>query len=215
VSAAADEIIKGTVMAGRTPLPGVAVTATDTSTGKGYVTATDVDGAFQMSVPSGGRYVVKTELAGFASTTQEVDVNAAGANGVVVAQTAAFTMDLASRVAPVVATTGPAKSGSTPSGSATTATATATPGRTGNGTTRNGGAAAGAARGSVARVGRGTQSLAMQNNSDSNLLDATANQGNTGAQLPSLAGGDDTSATSDSIAVSGQQGHSQRRDAVG
>src|SRR5438067_5981053 len=68
--------IKGTVKAGATPLPGVAVTATNTLTGKKYATTTDVDGVYQMQVPRNGRYVIKTELTGFASSTKEVVVNA-------------------------------------------------------------------------------------------------------------------------------------------
>ena len=56
--------IKGTVKAGAVPLPGVAVTATNTLTGKKYATTTDIDGDYQMEVPRNGRYVVKTELTG-------------------------------------------------------------------------------------------------------------------------------------------------------
>jgi hypothetical protein len=183
--------IKGNVNAGGVPLPGVAVTATNTLTGKKYATTTDVDGNYEMSVPRNGRYVVKTELTGFASTTQEVMVNASSQNGGLPAQSAAFKMDLASRVTPEVATPGTAV--------ATTTTSV----RNGNGAARTGGTTAGA----VARVGRGTQVVAAQGTNDSDTLDATANEGNSGAQLPSLAtSGDDTSIASDSIAVTGQQG---------
>ena len=73
--------IKGTVKASGVPLPGVAVTATNSVTGKKYATTTEIDGAFQMAVPSNGRYVVKTDLTGFASVTQEMVVNAASQNG--------------------------------------------------------------------------------------------------------------------------------------
>src|SRR5947209_8703076 len=38
--------IKGTVKAGTTPLPGVAVTATNSLTGKKYATTTDIDGVY-------------------------------------------------------------------------------------------------------------------------------------------------------------------------
>src|ERR1035441_10108463 len=48
--------IKGTVKAGTVPLPGVAVTATNTLTGKKYATTTDIDGAYEMAVPRNGRY---------------------------------------------------------------------------------------------------------------------------------------------------------------
>lgn len=201
---AADGIIKGTVLAGTTPLPGVAVTATDSATGKGYATSTDVDGSFQMAVPSGAHYILKTELAGFASTTQQIDVSAAGANGAVVAQAQALTMDLASRATPVIPASGLASAAT--SASVPTPANTGTIPRRGNAAARPAGSAPGAARGSVARVGRGTQSLTMQSNNDSNLLDATASQRNIGAQLPSITGADDTAAATDSIAVSGQQG---------
>jgi hypothetical protein len=191
VTATPTGIIQGKVAASGVPLPGVAITATDPATGKIYATATDVDGVFQMSVPEGARYIVTTELAGFASVTQEIVMSSAGG---VTTQIAAFKMDLASRVMTAAAPPSPAT------------TATANPGHTTAGPVRAAGAAPAAARTSVARVGRGTQALSMQGNSNSSLFDATANQGNIGAELPSLATGDDASATSDSIAVSGQQG---------
>src|SRR5579864_4741631 len=106
--------IKGTVKAGAIPLPGVAVTATNTLTGRKYATTTDIDGVFQMAVPRNGRYVVKTELTGFASVTQEVMVNASSENGGLPLQTAEFKMDLASRVAPEPAQAGTAVAGTTP-----------------------------------------------------------------------------------------------------
>ena len=105
--------IKGTVKASGVPLPGVAVTATNSLTGKKYATTTDVNGVFQMDVPRNGRYVLKTELTGFASVTQEVVVNAASENGGLPVQTAEFKMDLASRVAPEPAQTAAAADGAT------------------------------------------------------------------------------------------------------
>jgi hypothetical protein len=90
--------IRGTVKAGAVPLPGVAVTATNTLTGKKYATATDVTGAFAMAIPRNGRYVVKAELAAFAGETKEVLINAAGENSGKPEQIADFAMQLASRV---------------------------------------------------------------------------------------------------------------------
>jgi len=90
--------IKGTVKAGAVPLPGVAVTATNTLTGKKYATTTDVTGSFAMAIPGNGRYVVKAELAAFANQAKEVLINAAGENGGQPNQAADFTMQLASRV---------------------------------------------------------------------------------------------------------------------
>jgi hypothetical protein len=97
-AAPAGGTIKGDVKAGAVPLPGVAVTATNTLTGKKYATTTDVTGAFAMAIPRNGRYVVKAELAAFASETKEVLINAAGENGGKPEQVADFTMQLASRV---------------------------------------------------------------------------------------------------------------------
>lgn len=86
--------IRGTVMAGKVPLPGVSVTATNTLTGKKYATTTDVDGNFAMAIPKTGRYVLKAELAAFAAATSEVRLTAEAEH-----QTAAFTLELASRAA--------------------------------------------------------------------------------------------------------------------
>jgi hypothetical protein len=97
--------IHGTVVAGTAgkpggiPLPGVAITATNSLSGKKYTTTTDVDGAYAMSIPRNGRYVVRVELAAFAAQTSEVVLNAAGENGGKPDQTADFGMELASRAA--------------------------------------------------------------------------------------------------------------------
>ncbi len=90
--------IRGTVKSGAVPLPGVAMTATNTLTGKKYATTTDITGSFVMAIPRNGRYVVKAELAAFAAETQEVLINASGENGGKPEQAADFTMQLASRV---------------------------------------------------------------------------------------------------------------------
>src|ERR1700733_12839072 len=90
--------ITGTVKAGAVPLPGVGGTATNTLTGKKYATTTDVNGSFAMAIPRNGRYVVKAELAAFATETKEVLINAAGQNGGKPAQVAEFGLQLASRV---------------------------------------------------------------------------------------------------------------------
>src|ERR1017187_3766209 len=73
--------IRGTVKASGIPLPGVAVTATNTLTGKKYATTTDIDGIYEMEVPRNGRYVIKVELTGFAAVTQEVMINHSSENG--------------------------------------------------------------------------------------------------------------------------------------
>ncbi|WP_348268278.1 TonB-dependent receptor [Edaphobacter paludis] len=94
VQAASGGTIKGTVKAGVVPLPGVAVTAANTLTGKKYATTTDIAGSFEMVIPRNGRYVVKAELAAFAVETKEVLLEGGKPE-----QVATFAMQLASRVA--------------------------------------------------------------------------------------------------------------------
>ncbi len=91
---AAGGTIHGTVKAGIIPLPGVAITATNTLTGKKYATTTDIDGTYAMDIPKTGRYVVRAEFAAFAPVTDEVRITAEAAN-----QVAEFKLELASRVA--------------------------------------------------------------------------------------------------------------------
>ena len=91
---AAGGTIHGTVKAGAIPLPGVAITATNTLTGKKYATTTDIDGAYAMTIPKTGRYVVRAEFAAFAPVTDEVRITVEAAN-----QVAEFKLELASRAA--------------------------------------------------------------------------------------------------------------------
>jgi trimeric autotransporter adhesin len=67
--------ISGTVKSGKTPLPGVTVTAANTLTGKKFSVASAPDGSFVMKGLPRGRYVVKVEFMGFASQTREVVLN--------------------------------------------------------------------------------------------------------------------------------------------
>ncbi len=95
--------VRGTVVAGtpgkpgNTPLPGVAITATNTLTGRKYTAATDVEGAYNMAIPRNGRYVLRAELAGFAPATLEVLIN--GADAQATAKPLDFGLELASRAA--------------------------------------------------------------------------------------------------------------------
>jgi len=73
--------ISGVVKSGNVPLPGVAVSAANTLTGKKYFTSTDVDGTFKISVTGKGRYVVKAEFSAFAPLTQEIVINDENRNG--------------------------------------------------------------------------------------------------------------------------------------
>ena len=90
--------IRGSAKAGAIPLPGVAITATNTLTGKKYATTTDVTGAFVMMIPKNGRYVLRAELAAFATDAKEVLLTPGGENGGKPEQVVDFTMQLASRV---------------------------------------------------------------------------------------------------------------------
>ena len=93
-TAATGGTIHGVVRTGTTPLPGVGITATNTLTGKKYATTTDIDGAYAMTIPTTGRYVVRAEFAAFAPITNEVRITAESAN-----QVSEFKLELASRVA--------------------------------------------------------------------------------------------------------------------
>jgi len=98
-------MIHGIVVAGTAgkpggiPLPGVAITATNSLSGKKYNTTTDVTGEYAMVIPKNGRYVVKVELAAFAAQTVEVLLTTDAATGGKPDQKADFGMQLASRVA--------------------------------------------------------------------------------------------------------------------
>ena len=76
ISAAAPAYeINGSARSGKTPLPGVTVTAANTLTGKKYATATSSEGKFGLQGIPRGRYVVRVEFMGFAAFTQEVALN--------------------------------------------------------------------------------------------------------------------------------------------
>lgn len=64
--------ISGTVKNGKTLLPGVTVTASNTLTGKKYSTVTSTNGTFAFTNLPRGRYVLRMEFMGFAAQTQEV-----------------------------------------------------------------------------------------------------------------------------------------------
>jgi trimeric autotransporter adhesin len=67
--------ITGSVHSGKSPLPGVALTASNTLTGKKYATATNSDGTFVLAGLPRGRFVLRAEFMGFAALTQEVVLN--------------------------------------------------------------------------------------------------------------------------------------------
>jgi hypothetical protein len=65
----------GSVRNGKIFLPGVAVTAANTLTGKKYSVVSATNGTFQFTGLPRGRYVVRVEFMGFATATQEVVLN--------------------------------------------------------------------------------------------------------------------------------------------
>ncbi|MGA2808956.1 MAG: carboxypeptidase regulatory-like domain-containing protein [Terracidiphilus sp.] len=86
--------LHGQVKSGNIPLPGVTVTAQNTLTGKRFSTTTDITGAWSLTIPQNGRYVVRTQFAAFANGSQEALLNAASHD-----QTVNFEVLLASRAA--------------------------------------------------------------------------------------------------------------------
>src|SRR5580693_4498415 len=73
--------ITGSVHSGKTPLPGVTLTASNTLTGKKYTAATVSDGTFVLPGLPRGRYVLRAEFMGFATQTQEVVLNPENPSG--------------------------------------------------------------------------------------------------------------------------------------
>ncbi|GAC1418278.1 MAG: hypothetical protein NVSMB62_09880 [Acidobacteriaceae bacterium] len=203
-TAAQNQTVRGTIQASGTPLPGVAVTATDRS-GTRYATTTDIDGVFQMAVPSDQQYVITAELAGFAPAKQEI--NAGSSTVTLIAD---FRMDLASRVPPeqpgTIAATNTQMS--PPAGAAAPLVGSKSGDRAAA-TAQRPAAGPAAARGAVAHVGRGTQVLTMQENQQTGALDASLGSGNTGVSLPSIGGGGEEASSSlatETVAVSGVAG---------
>ena len=86
--------LHGVVRSGTTPLPGVTVTAQNTLTGKRFQTTSDIDGAWSLTIPQNGRYVLRTQFAAFAPGSQEALLNATSHD-----QTVSFDLMLASRAA--------------------------------------------------------------------------------------------------------------------
>src|SRR3974377_1731544 len=75
--------ITGTVKNGKTALPGVTVTAANTLTGKKASVVTGLDGSFTIRGLARGRYVVRIEFMGFATSTQEVLLNPENPSGTI------------------------------------------------------------------------------------------------------------------------------------
>jgi trimeric autotransporter adhesin len=65
--------IIGSVKSGDTPIPGVVVTAFQTTTRKRFATSTDPDGAFSILLTEPGRYIVRAEMLAFARSIVEIE----------------------------------------------------------------------------------------------------------------------------------------------
>ena len=173
-------VVRGTVKAGATPLPGVSITATNSLTGRRFSTVTDVNGLFRMDIPANGRYVLRTDLAAFAPSTEEVLLSPSGPSRP--DQAITFALQLSSRIASQ-------QQQQQQQQSTQAAIAQVLGGR--------------GARGG----GSGLQDLALQAANAAGVSDATTGSLNQGAQLPSLAGlGGADAAAADSVAVSGASG---------
>ena len=94
VATVAGGTLHGVITSGKVPLPGVAVTARNTLTGKSFATTTDINGAWSMTIPQNGRYVIRTDFAAFAASTHEALLNATSHDAAV-----NFDLTLASRAA--------------------------------------------------------------------------------------------------------------------
>src|SRR5580658_1747524 len=175
--AQAGGVIHGSVKSGSTPLPGVSITATNTLSGKKYSTATDGRGSYSMTIPQNGRYVVKTELAAFAASTQEALLNATGHDRQV-----DFTLVLASRAV------------QQPEPATETAQTPRSPGA----------GQAGGQTGTRQYSGRGAQNLSLMSSAADLIGAASGGASSDSTQLPSLANNSDVSG--ESVAVAGQTG---------
>ena len=71
------QTIHGVVKSGTMPLPGATVSITGGSPSQTVTTWSDVDGSYSATVSAQGSFAVRVEMAAFASSTQNVVVDAA------------------------------------------------------------------------------------------------------------------------------------------
>jgi hypothetical protein len=64
--------ISGVVKSGTSLIPGATVTASNSSTGDKAATSTDLNGAYTLRVPSGGKYQLRVEMPAFAPGTKDL-----------------------------------------------------------------------------------------------------------------------------------------------
>jgi hypothetical protein len=168
--------LHGVVKSGNIPLPGVTVTAQNTLTGKRYSTTTDITGAWAMTIPQNGRYVIRTQFAAFAQGSQEALLNATGHD-----RTVNFELMLASRAA------------------AAEQQQARQAGQQGQAGEQD------AAEQAIRQLaGNGAESLSLTSALTDGTDTGSGTAGTGGADLPSIASNSDFS--SDSVAISGQTG---------
>ena len=69
-------VLTGTVKSGSTPVPGATVSATNPATGQKVVGWTLMDGSYKLQLPGDGEYVVRAQMAAFATAIAHVTVTA-------------------------------------------------------------------------------------------------------------------------------------------
>ena len=67
-------VLTGTVKSGNTSVPGATVTATNPATGQKVVGWTQTDGSYKLQLPGDGEYVVRAQMAAFATAIAHVTV---------------------------------------------------------------------------------------------------------------------------------------------
>ena len=72
--------LTGVVKSGKTPVPGVTVTATNHTTGQKVIAWTRADGSFKLTLPGDGEYAVRAQMAAFATATSRVTVGPSNQN---------------------------------------------------------------------------------------------------------------------------------------
>lgn len=72
--------LQGVVKSGKIPVPGATVTAVNRSTGQKVVGWTQPDGSFRLSLPGDGEWVIRAQMAAFATAMSRVTVGPANRN---------------------------------------------------------------------------------------------------------------------------------------
>ncbi len=111
--------VSGMAAAGQARLPGVIVSVTAAAGGAALTTSTGLDGRYHVTIPGPGRFVVKAELAAFATVTKDVSAEAPCQARVDIVMTLASRVRASTPSAPPAASAGqaPAKpTGGAPAG---------------------------------------------------------------------------------------------------